>query len=138
MTITDNWLHDNPIGVICSDQCYNILIEGNRAEDNTHAGIFFSRGMHDSIARNNYIHNTSTGIIVSESYNNEIYSNTIDGATRAGIGLFNPPITDDGVTQNNHVYNNTISNSAHDIRETRSQDNILEDNEFSDTESDDD
>lgn len=138
VTITNNWLHDNPIGVICSDQCYNILIEGNRVEDNTHAGIFFSRGMHDSIARNNYIHNTSTGIIVSESFNNQIYSNTIEGATRAGIGLFNPPLTDDGVTQNNHVYNNTISDSAHDIIETRSYGNILEDNKFYDTESGDD
>jgi poly(beta-D-mannuronate) C5 epimerase len=136
MTITNNYLHDNPIGVICSDQCYNILIEGNWAEDNTHAGIFFSRGMHDSIARNNYIHNTSTGIIVSESFNNQIYSNTIEGATRAGIGLFNPLITDDGVTQGNHVYNNTISDSDHGIRETRSQGNLIEDNEFHNVESD--
>jgi parallel beta-helix repeat protein len=136
MTITNNWLHDNPIGVICSDQCYDILIEGNRIDDNTKAGIFFSRGMHDSIARNNYIRNTTVGIIVSESPNNQIYSNTIESATRTGILLSNPPVADDGFTQNNHVYNNTISDSARGIIETRSHGNILEDNKFYDVESD--
>jgi mannuronan 5-epimerase len=130
MTITNNWFHDNPIGVICSDQCYNILIEGNRAEDNTHAGIFFSRGMRDSVARNNHVSNVSIGILLSESPNNQIYDNTIERATRAGILLFNPPVADDGFTQNNHVYNNTISNSVHGIREIRSYGNILEDNKF--------
>src|SRR5215218_3829502 len=138
MDITNNWLHHNPIGAICSDRCSNILIEGNRAEHNTKAGIFFSRNMHDSIARNNYIYNTTTGIIVSESPNNEIYSNTIEGATSAGIRLSNPPNPDDGYTEGNHVYNNTISNSEDGIREIRSDDNILEDNKFFNIESDDD
>jgi parallel beta-helix repeat protein len=138
MSITNNWLHHNPIGVICSLDCYNILIEGNRAEHNMRAGIFFSRNMHDSIARNNYIYNTTTGIIVSESPNNQIYSNTIEGATGAGIRLLNPPIADDGFTEDNHVYNNTISNSEDGIREIRSHDNILEDNKFFNIESDDD
>jgi mannuronan 5-epimerase len=128
MNITNNWLHHNPIGVICSDRCSNILIEGNKAEHNTKAGIFFSRNMHDSIARNNYIYNSSSGIIVSESPNNQIYNNIIEGATRAGIRLFNPPEPDDGFTEGNHVYNNTISNSDDGIKEVRSHDNILEDN----------
>ena len=136
MSITNNWLHHNPIGAICSDRCSDILIEGNRAEHNTKAGIFFSRNMHDSIARNNYIYNTTTGIIVSESPNNEIYSNTIEGATGAGIRLSNPPNPDDGFTEDNHVYNNTISNSEAGIREIRSHDNILEDNKFFNIESD--
>jgi parallel beta-helix repeat protein len=138
MSITNNWLHHNPIGAICSDRCSDILIEGNRAEHNTKAGIFFSRNMHDSIARNNYIYNTTTGIIVSESPNNEIYSNTIEGATSAGIRLSNPPNPDDGFTEGNHVYNNTISNSEEGIREIRSDGNILEDNKFFNIESDDD
>src|SRR5215212_10257634 len=136
MNIINNWLHHNPIGVICSLDCYNIFIEGNRAEHNTKAGIFFSRNMHDSIARNNYIYNTTTGIIVSESPNNQIYSNTIEGATGVGIRLLNPPNPDDGFTEGNHVYNNTISNSEDGIREIRSHDNILEDNKFFNIESD--
>jgi parallel beta-helix repeat protein len=138
MSITNNWLHHNPIGAICSDRCSDILIEGNRAEHNTKAGIFFSRNMHDSIARNNYIYNTTTGIIVSESPNNQIYSNTIEGATGAGIRLSNPPNPDDGFTEDNHVYNNTISNSEDGIREIRSDGNILEDNKFFNIEADDD
>src|SRR5215203_2500256 len=120
MSITNNYLHHNPIGAICSNRCSNILIEGNLVEHNRDHGIFFSRNMHDSIARNNYIYNTTTGIIVSESPNNEIYSNTIEGATRAGIRLSNPPNPEDG------------------IREIRSHDNILEDNKFFNIESDDD
>ena len=137
MNITNNWVHHNPIGIICSLDCSNILIEGNRVEHNTRAGIFFSRNMSESIARNNYIYNTTTGIIVSESPNNQIYDNTIEGATRAGIRLSNPPEPDDGFTEGNHVYNNTISNSEDGIREIRSGGNILEDNKFFNIESDD-
>jgi parallel beta-helix repeat protein len=135
MTITNNWLHDNPIGVICSDQCYNILIEGNNIYDSTDVGIFFSRGMHDSIARNNHVSHERTGILISESPNNQVYNNIIEGATSEGVLLFNPPIADDGFTQNNQVYNNTISSSDHGIRATQSQDNVLENNKFSNIDS---
>src|SRR5919112_5205542 len=83
MNITNNWLHHNPIGAICSDRCYNILIEENMVEYNIDYGIFFSRNMHESIARNNHISNTPSGITVSESPNNQIYNNTIEGATRS-------------------------------------------------------
>jgi len=92
--------------------------------------------MHDSIARNNYIFNTTAGIIVSESPNNQIYDNTIEGATGAGIRLFSPPIADDGFTEDNYVYNNTIPNSEDGIREIKSHDNVLEDNKFCNIESD--
>src|ERR671918_1351103 len=72
MSITNNWLHNNPIGAICSDKCYDILIEGNLVEHNSNAGIFLSRNMTNSIVRNNNIYNSSTGILVSESPNNLI------------------------------------------------------------------
>jgi mannuronan 5-epimerase len=135
MSITNNWLHHNPIGAICSDRCYDILIEGNLVEHNTDYGIFFSRNMHDSIARNNHVYNTTSGITVSESPNNQIYNNTIEAATSQGIRLFNPDIPDDGSTEGNIVYNNVISSSENGIRSTRSHDNILENNRFSDIES---
>jgi parallel beta-helix repeat protein len=135
MIITNNWLHDNPIGVICSDRCYNILIEGNLVEHNTDYGIFFSRNMYDSIARNNHVYNTTSGITVSESPNNQIYNNTIEGATSQGIRLFNPPAADDGLTEGNIVYNNVISSSKDGISATRSHDNILENNTFSNIQS---
>jgi poly(beta-D-mannuronate) C5 epimerase len=135
MNITNNWLHHNPIGVICSDDCYNILIDGNKVDDNTNAGIFFSRNMTNSIARNNDVDNTNTGILLSESPNNQIYDNTIGGATEEGILLFNPDIQDDGSTAGNLVYNNFISDSDNGIRATRSHNNIVQNTTFSDIES---
>src|SRR3712207_570466 len=108
MNITDNYIHHNRIGIICSLDCYNILIDGNTVYHNTEYGIFFSRNMHDSIARNNYVYNSTTGIMVSESPNNQIYNNMIEGTTLRGIRLFNPILADDGLTQGNLVYNNTI------------------------------
>src|ERR687896_666825 len=130
MVISNNWLHHNPIGVICSDRCYNILIEGNLVEHNKDYGIFFSRNVHDSIARNNQVYNSSTGVMVSESPNNQIYNNTIQGATSQGIYLFNPKLPDDGVTEGNYVYNNTIINSENGIVATRSHDNIVQNATF--------
>jgi len=135
MTITNNYLHHNPIGVICSLDCYNILIEGNRVEHNTRVGIFFSRNMHDSIARDNYVYNSTTGIVASESPNNQIYNNTVEGTTSEGIRLINPALADDGLTENNFVYNNTIINSEDGIEAVRSQDNILEGNTLSNIQS---
>src|SRR5918999_1655327 len=135
MNITNNYLHHNPIGAICSDRYYNILIEGNLVEHNTDHGIFFSRNMYDSIARNNHVSNTTSGITVSESLNNQIYNNTIEGATSQGIRLFNPDIPDDGLTRENLVYNNTIIDSENGISATRSHDNILEGNMFSNIQS---
>ncbi|MDQ3835368.1 MAG: right-handed parallel beta-helix repeat-containing protein, partial [Thermoproteota archaeon] len=122
-------------GAICSDDCYNILIEGNLVEHNSNAGIFFSRNMTDSIARDNHIVNARTGVLLSESSNNQIYNNTIEGATGEGIGLLNPDLTDDGVTEGNLVYNNRISNSGTGVSATRSQNNIVENTTFSGIES---
>jgi hypothetical protein len=132
MNITNNWVHHNSIGIICSLNCSNILVEGNKVEDNIRAGIFFSRNMTDSIARNNQIYNATSGIIVSESRNNQVYDNTIEAATSEGILLFNPSELDDGgFTEDNLVYNNTILSSATGINAIRSYDNILEKNTFS-------
>ncbi|MDQ4067280.1 MAG: right-handed parallel beta-helix repeat-containing protein, partial [Thermoproteota archaeon] len=136
MIITNNWLHDNPIGVICSDRCWNILIEGNLIEDTTDIGIFFSRNMTDSIARNNQVINARVGILVSESPNNQIYDNTIEGATSQGIRLLNPEVPDDGLTEGNIVYNNVITSSEDGIAAARSQNNIVENTTFSEIESD--
>jgi parallel beta-helix repeat protein len=88
--------------------------------------------MHDSIVRNNHVSNTTSGITVSESPNNRIYNNTIEAATSQGIRLFNPPEPPyDGLTENNLVYNNIIASSEDGISATRSHDNILENNRFS-------
>jgi mannuronan 5-epimerase len=136
MVITNNYLHDNPIGVICSDRCYNILIEGNLIEDTTDIGIFFSRNMTDSIARNNHVINARVGILVSESPNNQIYNNRIEEATGQGIRFLNPEVPDDGVTEGNIAYDNAISDSQDGVAAARSQNNIVENTTFSEIESD--
>jgi parallel beta-helix repeat protein len=131
VNITNNWIHHDPIGVICSVDCYHIVIEGNKIHNITKAGIFFSRNMQDSIAINNHVYNTSSGIILSESPNNQIYNNTVEATTSEGVLLFNPSEPDEGLTENNHVYNNTISDSTDGINATRTHSNILGDNKFS-------
>ena len=136
MVITNNYLHDNPIGVICSDRCYNILIEGNLIEDTTDIGIFFSRNMTDSIARNNHVINARVGILVSESPNNQIYNNRIEEATGQGIRFLNPEASDEGVTEGNIAYDNAISDSQDGVAAARSQNNIVENTTFSEIESD--
>jgi poly(beta-D-mannuronate) C5 epimerase len=135
MNITNNWIHDNLIGPICSDRCSDILIEGNLIQDTTRAAIFFSRNMTDSIARDNHVINAETGILLSESPNNQVYNNTIEGATREGIRLLNPELADDGLTEGNLVYDNAVSDSEIGIRATRSHNNIVENIIFSDIES---
>src|SRR5215212_5142921 len=135
MNITNNWIHDNPIGPICSDRCWDILIEGNLVQDTTRAAIFFSRNMTDSIARDNHVINAETGILLSESPNNQVYNNTIEGATGEGIRLLNPELSIDGMTEGNLVYDNAISDSEIGIRATRSHNNIVENIIFSDIES---
>ena len=135
MSIRNNWIHDNPIGPICSDRCWDILIEGNTIQDTTGVAIFFSRNMTDSIARNNHVINAGSGILLSESPNNQIYNNVIEGATGEGIRLLNPDIPDDGLTEGNLVYNNAISNSETGIRATKSHNNIVQNTTFSDIES---
>jgi mannuronan 5-epimerase len=135
MNITSNWIHDNPIGPICSDRCYNIIVEGNLIEDTTRAAIFFSRNIYDSIARDNHVINADTGILLSESPNNQVYNNTIEGATGEGIRLLNPELPDDGVTEGNLVYDNVISDSEIGVRATRSHNNIVQNTTFSDIES---
>jgi parallel beta-helix repeat protein len=134
MTISNNWIHDEPIGVICSDKCSDIIIEGNTIQDIARVGIFFSRNMSDSIARNNHVTNTATGVMFSESANNQAYNNTIEGATVAGITFLNPDIRDDGTTTGNLAYNNFISDSEVGIRATKSQGNIVQNNTFSNIE----
>ena len=135
MSITNNWVHHNRFGIICSLDCYNILVEGNTVHHNIDYGIFFSRNMHDSIARNNHVYNSSIGITVAESPNNQIYNNTIEGAASHAIRLINPELADDGLTEGNLVYDNTIINSENGIGAVRSQGNILENNTLSNIES---
>src|SRR3712207_8747427 len=43
MNITNNWVHHNPLGIICSVNCTNILIEGNNVRSEEHTSELQSR-----------------------------------------------------------------------------------------------
>ena len=48
---------DKELEIICSLNCYNILIENNKVHNNAGDGIDFSRNMYNSIARDNIVYN---------------------------------------------------------------------------------
>jgi mannuronan 5-epimerase len=101
MIIRNNTVHDNgSTGIICSLDCYNIIIEDNKVNNNTKWGIMFSRNMSDSIARNNIVSNELRGIIVSESHNNEVYNNTVS-SSGSGIEV-------DEDSYDNIIHDNTM------------------------------
>ena len=129
MTISNNAIYNNPVGLVCSLDCYGIIFEGNTIYNNSGAGIFFSRNTHDSVARNNVIYDQPIGISFSESSNNQVYENNIPAVVR-GIFLNDPEVRDDGNTTDNRIYGNTISDSAVGIAALRSIENVAANNIF--------
>src|SRR5919106_4678455 len=59
----------------------------------------------------------------------------MEAEAASGIRLQNPVVPDDGLAEGNLVYNNIISNSEDGISAARSNDNILENNMFSNIQS---
>lgn len=105
MIIKNNTVHDNgSMGIICSLDCYNLAIQDNKVYNNTGSGIMFSRNMTNSIASNNNVQDETQCIFVSQSHNNDFYSNTVSNCENAGIYLRKH-------SSNNEIYNNTIVDS---------------------------
>ena len=128
MIIRNNTVHDHgAMGIICSLDCNNLIIEGNEVYRSTGSGIMFSKNMTDSVAGNNYVHDESKCIFVSQSHRSEIYNNQVSGCN-TGIRLFHDSsestvhentITDsklglsiENVGPDNQIYSNTIVNAA--------------------------
>ena len=126
MTVSNNKIYNNGgIGAICSDQCYDIIFEGNEVHDNSVAGLMFSRATHDSIMRNNLIYSqqgAAVPISISESQNNKIYGNNISNSTE-GVYIHNQ-------SSGNMVYDNTFNNVENAIRTKASTGNTLSNNHF--------
>jgi mannuronan 5-epimerase len=99
---------NNGTDIICSQDCYNILIEKNVVYNNTGSGIAFSRNMTNSIVRDNNIYDQSRAIHVSQSHNNEIYNNTVSNSKSAIILISN--------SSANNVYDNNIMNVKKPLR----------------------
>ena len=91
---------NNASGIICSKDCYNLLIEGNEVYKSGGAGrgIAFSINTSNSIARNNQVHDNERCI----SFNRD--------------------------SNNNHVYNNTISHCKFGIYLSNTSSNLIDGN----------
>jgi mannuronan 5-epimerase len=121
MTIRNNTVEDNgAIGIICSLDCYNITIENNKVSNNTKMGIMFSRNMYDSVARNNIVSDEEQGIVISESHNNEIYTNTVMNSGR-GIDV-------DAQSNDNTIYDNIMKNIPNESDALLLEEGALEQN----------
>jgi poly(beta-D-mannuronate) C5 epimerase len=112
MIIRKNVVHDNgQFGIICSLNCNNITIENNEiyhnGGKNTGAGIMFSRNMVNSIARNNIVHDEVSSAILISQSQNNQIFNNTISNSGVGINLKN--------STSNKIYGNTIINSTKGI-----------------------
>jgi mannuronan 5-epimerase len=112
MIIRKNVVHDNgQFGIICSLNCNNITIENNEiyhnGDKNTGAGIMFSRNMVNSIARNNIVHDEVSSAILISQSQNNQIFNNTISNSGVGINLKN--------STSNKIYGNTIINSTKGI-----------------------
>lgn len=93
------------IGIICSLDCSNILMENNAVYNANVAGLMFSRNTTNSIIRNNLVYNSGingAAVSVSDSSGNQVYNNTMT-LGKNGIKLSEN-------SNNNHIFNNSITN----------------------------
>ncbi len=109
MVISNNVVNNitRGAGIICSVDCYNIVIEKNVVYDVGVAGIMLSRNTTNSVIRDNVVYNsgdTGAGISVDDSRNNQIYNNVVS------IGKYGIKVSTNA--SHNLVYNNTVSNYA--------------------------
>jgi parallel beta-helix repeat protein len=115
-----------------SDGVGGMIIEGNHVHDNTIYGLDPHTGTHDMIIRNNVVHdNGEEGLICSlDCYNitiegNEVYNNA-DAGIMLSRNMYNSVARNNYVhnelkgifvsaSNNNEIYNNTVSDSGEGI-----------------------
>lgn len=118
-------LTSSSIGIICSLDCYNIIVENNTVYNNTKMWIMLSRNMTNSIVKNNNVSNEDRGIVISESSNNEIYNNTV---SRSGSGIDLDEDSFDNTIRNNTITDIQDPESALGIEDNVGGQNILNSN----------
>jgi parallel beta-helix repeat protein len=106
MVIRNNIVYNitKGIGIICSYDCDNILMENNIVYDVDVVGLMLSRNSINSVIRNNIVYNSGVnggGISVDDSSSNKVYNNTVS------VGRFGIKVSMN--SDNNEIYNNTIS-----------------------------
>lgn len=112
MMVRRNVVHDtvNGIGIICSQDCFNINIEDNETFNNKKAGIVLSRNTYSSQVKNNFVHDELVGISVSDSSDNLVFNNTVQQcATGIQIQTLSYNTYD---ADSNRIFNNTLTNNA--------------------------
>jgi mannuronan 5-epimerase len=113
--------NNSKIGIICSENCYNLIFDSNTVHDNGLAGLMFSLQVNNSTAKKNYAYNEKVGISVFSSSNNKVYDNLLKSNDK---GIFIA-----GTSLGNHIYNNTIMNGREGIEFTNAaKGNVLENN----------
>lgn len=103
LVIIDNLVYNNNAsGIICSKYCYNILIEGNDVYNNVGAGggIVFSINTTKSVAKNNNVHDQPRCISFSRASDNNAVYNNTISNCKMGVYL--------GNTNSNSIYDNKI------------------------------
>jgi mannuronan 5-epimerase len=122
LSIIGNIANNNSkIGIICSEDCYNLIFENNTVHDNGLAGLMFSLQVNNSTAKKNYAYNEKVGISLFSSSNNKVYDNLAKSNDK---GIFVA-----GTSLGNHIYNNTIMNGKDGIElDNTAKDNVLENN----------
>eukprot|EP00752_Nemacystus_decipiens_P009556 g8536.t1 len=141
LTIARNKVYNNGNhGIIASKRCNNVEIYENEVSDGgaQAAGIFLHRSSNNAIVRDNTITNMQdAGIALLESFDAQIYGNTIDGAKygiRMSLG-----------SARNSVYENSFNactdyglytyegSDAPDVNGGRPYDNSFDNNKITDT-----
>ena len=129
--VKGNHIHNLQTGFY-SDGVGGMIIEGNLIHDNTIYGLDPHTGTHDMIIRNNVVHNNGEeGLICSlDCYNITIEGNKVYNNSDAGImfsrNMYNSVARNNYVhnevkgifvsaSNNNQVYNNTVSDSEEGI-----------------------
>lgn len=130
--------HNNATAVVCSKDCYHIIIERNEVYNNMdgHRGIAYSINSDNSIVQNNYVHDQDICIGLNRlSDYNKIYNNTLSNCnigidltdTSYNIVSYNKIIgaQDALILQNvtNKIINNKIYNSTNGIVFTQASNN---------------
>jgi mannuronan 5-epimerase len=106
IVIRNNKVYDNNAsGIICSKDCYNLLIEGNEVyrSGGVGRGIAFSINTSNSIARNNDVHDNDRCFSFNRESNNNQIYNNTISHCDIGIYLSN--------TSKNSIVDNSISHS---------------------------
>jgi parallel beta-helix repeat protein len=87
VTVADNTLPGNEVGVLVEDQADTLLVTGNRVAGSTLDGISLTRTTGALVAGNRVTDSGQDGLRLTDSDANVVLSNTVLGSGRWGVAL---------------------------------------------------